>query len=102
MEQDLESRLHVIVHLQRGGCENAEEVVAAFRRMVESGMKGAPIHPMDLLTVRSCGQRVVETYRKKALEVGLQGGLLSCILPVLPCWAGLNRPHGTVVAWKNH
>ncbi len=32
-------------------------------------MKGAPIHPVDLLTVRSCGQRVVETYRKKALQV---------------------------------
>ncbi len=55
--------------MQRGGCENAEEVAAAFRRIVESGMKGAPIHPMDLLTVRSCGQRVVETYRKKALQV---------------------------------
>ena len=54
---------------QRGGCENAEEVAAAFRRVVEGGMKGAPIHPMDLLTVRSCGQRVVETYRKKALQV---------------------------------
>ena len=55
--------------MQRGGCENAEEVAAAFRRIVESGMKGAPIHPMDLLTVRSCGQKVVETYRKKALQV---------------------------------
>ncbi|CAL5220068.1 g2019 [Coccomyxa viridis] len=56
--------------LKRGGCENAEEVAAAFRRIVESGMKGAPIHPVDLLTVRSCGQRVVETYRKKALQEG--------------------------------
>lgn len=55
--------------LQRGGCENAEEVAAAFRRIVQNGMKGGPIHPMDLLTVRSCGQRVVETFRKKAMEV---------------------------------
>ena len=57
--------------LQRGGCDNADKVAAAFRRIVEFGMKGTPIHPMDLLTVRSCGQRVVETYRKKALEVRL-------------------------------
>ena len=76
--------------------------MAAFRRIVESGMKGAPIHPMDLLTVRSCGQRVVETYRKKALEVGLQGGLLSCILAVLSCWAGLTSPRGTIVTRNNH
>ena len=55
--------------LQRGGCDNAEEVAAAFRRIVQNGMKGGPIHPVDLLTVRSCGQRVVETFRKKAMEV---------------------------------
>lgn len=59
------------VPLQKGGCDNADEVGAAFRRIVENGMKGGPIHPMDLLTVRSCGQHVVETYRKKALEVRL-------------------------------
>ena len=47
-------------------------------------MKGAPIHPVDLLTVRSCGQRVVETYRKKALEVC---NLLS--LPYACCWQSL-------------
>ena len=57
--------------LQRGGCDNADEVAAAFRRIVNYGMKGKPVYPMDLLTVRSCGQRVVETYRKKALEVRL-------------------------------
>ena len=57
------------LHLQRGGCDNAEEVAAAFRRIVQNGMKGGPIHPVDLLTVRSCGQRVVETFRKKAMEV---------------------------------
>ena len=59
--------------LQRGGCDNAEEVAAAFRRIVQNGMKGGPIHPIDLLTVRSCGQRVVETFRKKAMEVRHKG-----------------------------
>ena len=64
--------------LQRGGCDNAEEVAAAFRRIVQNGMKGGPIHPIDLLTVRSCGQRVVETFRKKAMEVSHKRSFSVC------------------------
>lgn len=55
--------------LQTGGCEDADEVMRAFRRIVEAGAKGRPIPATDILTVRGCGRKMVENFRAKALQV---------------------------------
>lgn len=57
--------------LQQGGCENAEEVTAAFQRILkEGGQPHAVIDMQDLLTVRQCGHKVVEAFRQSALQKG--------------------------------
>jgi len=43
-----------------------------------SSKKGA-VAPEDVLTVRECGQKVVETYREKAMKVR------DCIAALLCC-----------------
>lgn len=55
--------------LQGGGCGNADDVVRAFRRIVEAGAKGRSIPATDILIVRSCGRTLVENLRQKALRV---------------------------------
>jgi hypothetical protein len=57
--------------LQRGGCNDADDVVSAFRRIVEAGAKGTAIPATDILTVRGCGRKLVENLRQKALQVSL-------------------------------
>ncbi|CAL8462058.1 g1589 [Coccomyxa elongata] len=56
--------------LQTGGCEDADEVVRAFHRIVEAGAKGRPIPATDILIVRGCGRKMVENLRNKALQEG--------------------------------
>ncbi|BDA41223.1 hypothetical protein COCOBI_02-0030 [Coccomyxa sp. Obi] len=56
--------------LQTGGCEDADDVMHAFHRIVEAGAKGRPISATDILTVRGCGSKMVENLRNKALKEG--------------------------------
>ena len=71
--------------LQTGGCENADDVVRAFRCIVEAGAKGKAIPASDILAVRGCGQKLVENLRQKALRVRQLWDFL-CLRQALLSW----------------
>lgn len=55
--------------MQEGGCD-ADAVIAAFKRILDKGFaKREPIDSDDILTVRACGNKLVENMRQKALTV---------------------------------
>jgi hypothetical protein len=57
--------------VQDGGCDNTDDVIAAFKRILVKGMqKREPVDGTDVLVVRECGNKLVEKYREKAIKVG--------------------------------
>ena len=54
--------------VQSGGGEDVDDVLRAFQRIIQAGSKGSEILPRDILTVRSCGRKVVENFRQRAIQ----------------------------------
>lgn len=62
-------RRRLLEMMQEGGCPRPNEVLAAAKRLFQDGMdSSASIRPADILTVRECGNSLVETFRQRALK----------------------------------
>ena len=71
---------------QEGGCENAEEVLRAFRRIVVDASVGLEPDPDNLLPVRSCGRVLVENFRRKTIKVCSAGRSAACRYDKMPVY----------------
>ncbi|EFN57831.1 hypothetical protein CHLNCDRAFT_143259 [Chlorella variabilis] len=62
-------RRRLLEMMREGGCPQPDVVLAAARRIFQDGMDTAgSIKPADVLTVRECGNSLVETFRQRAVK----------------------------------
>ncbi|KAI7842179.1 hypothetical protein COHA_004200 [Chlorella ohadii] len=62
-------RRRLLEMMREGGCPRPNEVLSAAKRLFQDGMdSSASIRPVDILTVRQCGNSLVETFRQRALK----------------------------------
>ncbi|GAB4816787.1 hypothetical protein N2152v2_003833 [Parachlorella kessleri] len=63
------SKRRLLELMREGGCDKPDQVLQAAMRMLKDGMtpKGQ-VSTQDLLTVRDCGNKVVENFRARAIK----------------------------------
>jgi hypothetical protein len=62
--------------MKEAGCAPPEVVLQAARRLVRDAMRGGPVQPDDLSSIRHCFGRVVEITRDKALAEDSATGMM--------------------------
>ena len=62
--------------MKEAGCAPPEEVLQSARRLMRDAMRGGPVQPDDLGSVRHCFGRVVELTRDKALAEDSATGIM--------------------------